>query len=61
MGRNKDIRKKIEGHLRQIALHREKIRLELAKPNPDQDAIRDWQTHIRKHEMLIRRLEKKLP
>jgi hypothetical protein len=61
VGRNKDIRKKIQGHRRQIALHEEKIQRELSKPNPDYDAIRDWQTHIRKHEMLIERLEKKLP
>jgi hypothetical protein len=60
MGRNRQIRKKIEGHRRMIAEHRGKIRQELDSSNPREGLIAYWQRRIRQVEQEILHLEQKL-
>jgi len=43
MGRNRQIRKKIEGHRRMVAEHRAKIEQELDSLNPREGLIAYWQ------------------
>jgi len=60
MGRNKEIRKKIEGHKRMLAEHRAKIQRELAAAEPRGELISYWERRIRDVEERILRLEERL-
>jgi hypothetical protein len=60
MGRNKQIRKKIEGHQRMVLEHHGKIQKELSAPNPREALIAYWERRIRQVEQEILRLEEKL-
>jgi len=60
MGRNKEIRKKIDGHRRMLREHRAKVEEEGKRPNPDYHLIANWERRIRIVEMEILRLEEKL-
>ena len=60
MGRNKEIRKKIDGHPRMVREHGAKVEEEQKKPNPDFDLIANWERRIRIVEMEILRLEERL-
>jgi hypothetical protein len=46
MGRNKKNRVKLDGLLRQIARHEEKIEAESRRNNPDADLIRHWKWRL---------------
>jgi hypothetical protein len=61
MGRNKENRKKIEGMVRQIMRHEEKIVRESGRSNPDQGLIKHWQIEIRAWKRRVARLERRLP
>jgi hypothetical protein len=60
VGRNKEIRKKVEGHRRMVLDHQVKVRQELKKPDPDYGLIANWEKRIHIVEMEIIRLESKL-
>jgi len=60
MGRNKEIRRKIDGHRRMIEEHRAKVEAERKRPNPDYGLITNWERRIRVVEMEILRLEDRL-
>jgi hypothetical protein len=60
MGRNKQIRKKIEGHQRMVLEHYAKIQSELRAANPREALIAYWERRIRQVEQEILRLEEKL-
>ena len=61
MGRNKELRKQIRGHLRVIRKHIDKIDLEYAEPYPDRRNIAKWKEDIERHQREIEKLEAKLP
>lgn len=64
MGKNKDIRKQIEGHERVIAQHRSWIAAGRKHPQDKpvgRLTIEKWLSDITKHETLIAELERKLP
>jgi len=60
MGRNKEIRRKIDGHRRMVQEHRAKVEEEGRRPNPDYGLIANWQGRIRIVEVEILRLEERL-
>ena len=60
MGRNKEIRKKIEGHQRMLAEHRAKIQRELDTAKPRRELIAYWERRIRDVDQRILLLEEKL-
>lgn len=60
MGRNKQLRKRIAGQLRVIALHQEKIEAELRKRTPDSGYIRKWEREIDIARKTVRKLEEQL-
>lgn len=60
VGRNKQIRKKIEGHRRMIDEHRTKIERERQASNPRDNLIAYWQKRIRDVDLQISRLEEQL-
>ena len=60
MGRNKDIRKKIDGNRRMVREHRAKIAQELQSTSPRQFLIAYWEKRIRQVELRILRLEEEL-
>ena len=60
MGRNKNLRKKIEGNRRMIREHRAKIAQELQSANPREFLIAYWEKRIRQVELRILRLEEQL-
>jgi hypothetical protein len=60
VGRNKQIRKKIEGHRKMIDEHRTKIECERQAPNPREYLIAYWRKRIRDVELKISRLEEQL-
>lgn len=60
MGRNKEIRKKIEGHRKMILDHRAKLEKEMKSTSPDSGVIALWQKRIKIVEDQILRLENKL-
>ncbi len=60
MGRNKEIRKKIDGHRRMVREHRAKVEEERGRQNPDYGLIANWERRIRIVEMEILRLEERL-
>lgn len=47
MGRNKQLRKRLAGARRAIAIHEEKIRRERAKSAPDDELLRKWQRDLK--------------
>jgi len=60
MGRNKEIRKKIEGHQRMLAEHRDKIERELGTAEPRRELIAYWERRIQDVHQRIVLLEEKL-
>jgi len=60
MGRNKNLRKKIEGHRRMVRQHRAKIERELQSTTPRDFLIAYWEKRIRQVEGEILRLEERL-
>ena len=60
MGRNKDLRKKIEGNRRMVREHRAKIAQERQSPNPRDFLIAYWEKRIRQVELRILHLEEEL-
>jgi len=60
MGRNKEIRKKIDGHQLMVREHRAKVEEERRRSNPDYGLIANWERRIRIVEMEILRLEERL-
>ncbi|HUU13204.1 MAG TPA: hypothetical protein VM182_05785 [Terriglobia bacterium] len=60
MGRNKQIRKKIEGHQTMVLEHHAKIQKELRASNPREALIAYWERRIRQVEQEILRLEERL-
>lgn len=60
MGRNKDIRKHIEGHERNIWKHKLKIENELRSDFPRADMLKKWESDIKRAEATIRILRERL-
>jgi len=60
MGRNKEIRKKIQGHREMVREHQTKIEREQRSPNPRVYLIAYWEKRIREVEDRIRHLEEQL-
>jgi hypothetical protein len=60
MGRNKNLRKKIEGHRRMVRQHRAKIERELQSTAPREFLVAYWEKRIREVEGEILRLEERL-
>lgn len=60
MGRNKQLRKKISGHMKNIARHEAKIEQELNKAQPDMLLIRKWEGDIDIARRVVRQLEERL-
>lgn len=60
MGRNKQLRNRIAGLLRNISRHQAKIELELRKPAPNAEWIRGWEREIDTARNSMRKLEQKL-
>ncbi|PYV35639.1 MAG: hypothetical protein DMG22_01735 [Acidobacteria bacterium] len=60
MGKNKQLRKRIAGLLRNVRRHEEKIEAELRKPVPDSSYIRKWEREIDTALKTVRELEEKL-
>jgi len=60
MGRNKQIRKKIEGHRTMVSEHHAKIQKESRASNPREALIAYWERRIRQVEQEILRLEERL-
>jgi hypothetical protein len=61
MGRNKKNRIKLNGLLRQIARHEEKIEAESRRDNPDAELINHWKTEIIAWKARAGRLQRRLP
>jgi hypothetical protein len=61
MGRNRKNRIKLNGLLRQIARHEEKIEIESRRNNPNADLIRHWKREIRAWRIRADRLQQRLP
>jgi hypothetical protein len=60
MGKSKQLRKRIAGQLRVIAMHQHKIEAELRKPTPDSGYIRKWEREIDIARGAVRKLEEQL-
>jgi hypothetical protein len=60
MGRNKDLRIRINGLKANIDLHEEKIRKEHRKPHPNEARIRHWQHEIKANLARLANLERRL-
>ena len=60
MGTNKQLRKRIAGQRRVIAVHQEKIETELRKPAPDSGTLRKWEREIDIARKNVRKLEERL-
>ncbi len=60
MGKNKRVRKQIQGEDRVIREHEEKIAAERRKPHPDQKLIQKWRKDIERHRRIRATLEVKL-
>jgi len=60
MGRNKNIRSRIEGLERAIAMHEKKIENEQAKPNRNMKRIDHWRGEIDGWKKQIERLRARL-
>jgi len=60
MGKNKQLRRRIAGLLRNIHRHQEKIETELRKLAPNAEWIRGWEGEIDAARNLVRKLEQKL-
>jgi Tfp pilus assembly protein PilN len=61
MGRNKDLRKHIQGEIKQIHLHLDKIAAEKEKPYPDRRGIEKWEQDIARHLRTLEKLRNRLP
>ncbi|CAN5672834.1 hypothetical protein BH24DEI1_BH24DEI1_01940 [soil metagenome] len=61
MGKNKSLRKKIQGELEVIDRHFKLIAEELEKTYPDQRAIAKWEKDVRNHFNTLDKLRAKLP
>lgn len=61
MGRNKDLRKRIQGEIKLIQLHLDKIAAEKEKPYPDKRDIKKWEKDIARHLRLLEKFRNKLP
>ncbi len=46
MGRNKQLRKQLTGHMKNIRRHEEKMERELRKPEPDMRLVSKWERDI---------------
>ncbi len=57
---NSKIRKAIDGLRLVIEVHQRKVERERAKPQPDEDRIRHWESEIRVFTARLRRLEDRL-
>ena len=60
MGRNKQLRKRIRGQLRVIAVHEKKIEAELSRPAPDPGYLRKWHREIDTARKIMRKLSEQL-
>ncbi|MGH9351941.1 MAG: hypothetical protein ACRD2G_07260 [Terriglobia bacterium] len=60
MGRNKDLRKAIAGHERNIGKHKLKIESESEKDFPNEELIEKWRQDIKKSELRIQVLRRRL-
>jgi hypothetical protein len=60
MGRNKDLRKKIDGHRRMVQQHRAKMAQERQSTNPREYLIVYWEKRIHEVDREILRLEEQL-
>jgi hypothetical protein len=60
MGKNKQLRRRIAGLLRNISRHQARIESELRKTSPNAEWIRGWEREIDTARNDVRRLEKKL-
>lgn len=61
MGANKNIRRNIEGHKKQLAEHLLKLDNELKRDFPNQGLVAKWEKDIRNIRKHIATLESKLP
>jgi hypothetical protein len=61
VGRNKDLRKRIQAEINVINEHLQKIAEEKEKSYPDKRGIEAWEKDIARHLRLLRRLRAKLP
>ena len=57
---NRNLRKTIRSLRARIDEHRDKIRLERSRPEPDQGLIAHWETEVRAFEKRVHRLEARL-
>ncbi len=55
-----EYRKKISSYMKRIREHEQKIRKELASPNPHEGRIRHWEVEIEAFRIGIKRAEKRL-
>ena len=60
MGRNKDLRQKVESLKEQISRHRVKIAAEKQKPVPNQGSVHCWEREIGKLEGQVDRARRRL-
>jgi len=60
MGKNKQLRKRIAGQLRVIAIHEKKIEGELRRPTPDSGYLRKWHREIDTTRKNMRKLSEQL-
>jgi len=60
MGKNKHLRERIAGLLRNVSRHQAKIESELRKPAPNAEWIRGWEREIDTARHNVRKLEQKL-
>ena len=60
MGKNKTLRKRIDGELRVIAEHHQKIQAEFGKPYPDK-YLAKWEGDIDIHLRILAELRAALP
>jgi hypothetical protein len=61
VGRNKKLRKQIQGEVGAINEHLDKIAMELLKANPSRLDIQKWELDIARHQRLLARLSARLP
>lgn len=60
MGRNKQLCKKLAGHMKNIRRHGEKIEHEMRKPEPDMRLVSKWERDIDRARAKVRQLEARL-
>jgi predicted RNase H-like nuclease (RuvC/YqgF family) len=60
MGRNRELKRKIAGLERVIESHEDKIRLELLRPQPDEDLVFSWRREIDAARKRVARLSRRL-